>query len=258
VGNGERIFIFLHGLLGSGDCFSGAYDSIANHGTLLVPDLLGFGRSMKHEPIEFGLEAQLDALDGMIKSLNLGERRLVIAGHSMGALLALYWGARWPKRVEKIAAFSAPLYENQEEAQQKVRQMGWKERLFALDGPYGRRMCAWMCEHRDFASYLAILAKPELPIAISRAGVLHTWRSYLGGMSVIVQGTWRASLQILEEENVPVVLADGINDTVVDHVLAAQLQAKHRNIRRLIHPWATHYLPLEEPSWSTQALLEPC
>jgi pimeloyl-ACP methyl ester carboxylesterase len=258
LGNGERTFVLLHGLLGSGDCFSGAYNRLATEGTLIVPDLLGFGHSMTHEAIEFGLEAQLDALDVMIKGLDLSERKLVIAGHSMGALLAIYWGARWPKRTEKIVAFSAPFYESQEDAQQKVSQMGWKERLFALDGLPGRKMCAWMCEHRELSSYLSIAAKPELPIEISRAGVRHTWKSYLGGMNVIVQGTWPTELQTLEEAKVPLILADGINDTVVDHRLAVQLQEQHSNIQRIMHPWASHYLPLEDPLWSVKTLIETC
>ena len=70
----------------------------------------------------------------------------------------------------------------------------------------------------------------------------------------MLQGTWRAALQTLEEAKVPVILADGVNDTVVDYRLAAQLKERYGNIHRLKHLWASHYLPLEDPLWSAQAL----
>jgi pimeloyl-ACP methyl ester carboxylesterase len=57
-------------------------------------DLLGFSRSQDPSRTDFSLQAHLDALDGMLVDLGLEGCRLVVAGHSMGGLLALHWAAR--------------------------------------------------------------------------------------------------------------------------------------------------------------------
>ncbi len=46
AGDGPRAFVLLHGPAGCGDAFGAGYDELAAHGRLVVPDLLGFGRSM--------------------------------------------------------------------------------------------------------------------------------------------------------------------------------------------------------------------
>ncbi len=69
AGEGPRRFVLLHGLAGSGEAFGAAYDQLADHGQLAVPDLLGFGRSMDLDRHDFGLDAHLDALDAMLEAL---------------------------------------------------------------------------------------------------------------------------------------------------------------------------------------------
>jgi pimeloyl-ACP methyl ester carboxylesterase len=53
-GSGERAFVLLHGLVTSSDTFGSSYDRLASYARLVVPDLLGFGRSMIFEPRELG------------------------------------------------------------------------------------------------------------------------------------------------------------------------------------------------------------
>ena len=50
-------------------------------GTLLVPDLLGFSRSMDFDREQFALGDHLDALDEMMTVLDLSDARFVGGGH---------------------------------------------------------------------------------------------------------------------------------------------------------------------------------
>ncbi|MDQ2949274.1 MAG: alpha/beta hydrolase, partial [Acidobacteriota bacterium] len=100
AGSGDRAFVLLHGLVSSGDTFGSAYDCLADHGRLIVPDLLGFSRSMSDASSGFCLEDHLDSLDQMMNALGAADARLVVVGHSLGALIALHWAARRTTQVD--------------------------------------------------------------------------------------------------------------------------------------------------------------
>src|SRR5688572_31188709 len=110
LGSGERVYVLLHGLVASGDYFGALYDSLAARGTLVVPDLLGFGRSLHTKTNSYNVEAHLDALDRMVSELGLLGRPMVLVGHSMGGIIAIHWAARHRDRTERVITFCAPLY----------------------------------------------------------------------------------------------------------------------------------------------------
>jgi glyoxylase-like metal-dependent hydrolase (beta-lactamase superfamily II) len=196
----------LHGMTGSGDAFSAGWDHLAEHGRLVVPDLLGFVHSMDEQRTDFSLQAHLDALDAVADQLGLDDGPLVVAGYSMGGVLALHWAARRPS-TRRVVAFCAPLYADLDEADRHIRQMGWREALFALEGRAARLACAWMCRWRQIARWLAVAISPQWPVALARQGVEHTWLSHLGGMNGIIRKpTWRAALEDLVGKQVKVVL----------------------------------------------------
>jgi len=257
AGTGRDAVVLLHGLSGSGDAFGAAYDSLATGGRLVVPDLLGFGRSMDMERQAFGLAPHLEALDRMADTLGLDAGRLIVAGHSLGGLLALEWAARQPERIERVVTWGAPLYRNPAEARRHIEALGSMARLFALEGPRARRACAWMCEHRRAASWVAVLLHPELPVAIARQGVRHTWPAYLGGMNgVILRGGWEDAVHRLDAAGIPIVLAAGRRDRVPVAGLAEELGERYPCVRVLGHPGAGHDLPLTDPDWCVRTLTE--
>ncbi len=249
-GSGDRVMVLLHGITASGDIFGAGWDPLGAEGQVVIPDILGFGRSMDETASDFSLEAHLGALEAMLAGLGLNERPLTLVGHSLGGLLALHWAARSPQ-VEKVVALCAPLYASAVEADERIAGMGWLERVFALEGRAAETMCAWMCRHRTSAAWLMVALEPQWPVIIARYGVRHTWASYLGAMNgVIRRGRWEKPLQQLEARNVPVVLADGARDRVPVPGRAADLAARHANVRRVIHPTADHELPITHPGWS--------
>jgi pimeloyl-ACP methyl ester carboxylesterase len=59
AGTSGRAFVLLHGLVSSEETFGSAYDRLAEQGQLIVPDLLGFSRSMRDDADGFSLADHL-------------------------------------------------------------------------------------------------------------------------------------------------------------------------------------------------------
>ena len=82
--------LFLHGLGESGRCFFDAFGLLKNR-SLIVPDLLGFGKSQKVETekdANYSLPHQVEIMFALIGHLGLGE--VFIIGHSYGGVVGTY------------------------------------------------------------------------------------------------------------------------------------------------------------------------
>jgi pimeloyl-ACP methyl ester carboxylesterase len=257
LGEGARAVVLLHGLTGSGDGFGAGFDVLAEDATLVAPDLLGFGGSMSLTREDFSLEAHLDALDAMLADLGLDDVPLTIAGHSMGAVLALHWAAR-RSNCRRVVTFSAPLYCDSAEARAHVAQMGLLERFFALETPLAAWTCALMCRYRHAAAWAAVALSPEWPVSLARQGVLHTWRSYLGGMNeIIIDAGWEKAVAELNAAGVPVLLTQGRDDPVPVQGRGEELARRYEVVETLVHPVAGHDLAVSYPDWCVPLLRRP-
>ena len=82
--------LFIHGLGESGRCFFDAFGLLRNR-SLIVPDLLGFGKSQKVETdkdANYSLPRQVEIMFALICHLGLGE--IFIVGHSYGGVVGTY------------------------------------------------------------------------------------------------------------------------------------------------------------------------
>lgn len=242
--------MLLHGIVGCGDYYGESYDTLAGAQRLVIPDLLGFGDSYRSAAASgHGLDAHLDALDEMAIALQL-TGPLTVAGHSMGAVLALHWAARRHAQVQRVIAMSAPLYLSRAEGFAHVRELGRLEATMALDTPVARATCAWMCRHRTTAGWVAAGLKPHLPVPVARRGALHTWPAYLASMEhVVLHSQWPTAMSTLGAAGIPVLFAAGDRDPVPVKGRAAQLARQHPTVTSVSHPTADHDLPLADPDW---------
>lgn len=249
LGSAEPVVLLLHGMVAAGNSFGAAYDVLAEHATVVVPDLLGFGGSMETTgPADAA--AHIAVLDAALAALGLDQRPTVVAGHSMGGTLALRWAAGHPDRVRAVVTFGAPLYRDRAEADHHIAGMGRMEALLAGDGALPRRACAWMCRHRAIASWMAVAYRPDLPVPVARSGVQHTWSSYSGSLNGLVRDTgWCAALAVLGGGGVPVTLAAGAGDPVPVPGRTAELAHTWPNVTERTHPDGNHDLPLTDPQW---------
>lgn len=252
-GDGDAAVVLLHGLTGSGEAWSADYDVLADGRRLVVPDLLGFGGSLR-ERGDFSLDAHLCALDAMFTELGMDGLPLTVAGHSMGGVLALHWSARRAETT-RVVSFCAPLYRDRDEADTRIGQLGVLERLLALETPLSHHVCAWMCRHRRLAQWLAVASSPRTPVPVARRAALHSWESYLGGMNGLIRDNpWEMAVQRLNDRGVDVLLCEGAADGVPVPGRAEQLAKRHRTVRADRHPSAAHDLPLSDPGWCVDRL----
>ncbi len=137
--------MLLHGLPASGDTFGATFDALTRHGQLVVPDLLGFGRSQNQEGEDFSLNAHLDALDAMAEELGLDARRLVVAGHSMGGLLAWHWAARRATQIDAVVTWCTPLFRSRREARRRLNDKAPGLAWIGVPGAVSRTICTRSC-----------------------------------------------------------------------------------------------------------------
>lgn len=249
------MLVLIPGIAASEAFFGSAYDRLGDVATVAVIDPLGFGSSMDAavQPGAFAIDRHLAAVTRALRDLGLDGRPLFLAGHSMGASLAIQIAAATEADVRGVVAFDAPLYRSAAEASDRVRHMGWFEALLST-GPLAHTVCSWMCRHRAAAAALSVILNPTMPTAIALDGVRHTWHSYIQSFDALVAGdSWAGAIASLSARGVPLHLVDGASDPVPVPGRAASIASSHPTVTHQTHPGA-HDLPLAAPAWCSDLL----
>lgn len=248
AGDGPPVLL-LHGLVGSSRYWNSSYDDLARRHRLIIPDLLGFGRSPKPAS-DYSPDRHVEAVIALLDELGV-DAPAVVGAHSAGSILALRLAWRHPDRVAAVVAFGPPLYPDERAAREHLAHMGPMARLFALPGPLAARACGWVCAHRELAARLAVRTHPHLPPAVAADSVQHTWASYTGTVTEVVlaaeAGSWLGNI------DAPVTLVAGDRDRVVD---AAYLRLLAGSPTVRFEMWAgDHHLPLRRSARCVEVLL---
>ncbi|MDH6180237.1 pimeloyl-ACP methyl ester carboxylesterase [Microbacteriaceae bacterium SG_E_30_P1] len=108
VGDGPTV-VLIHGIASSSVTFQNVLPLLRDSHRCITIDLLGFGTSPMPEDCDYTLADHANAIRRTIRSLRLGHP-FTLVGHSMGALIAARYGARWPRSVNKLVLVSPPIY----------------------------------------------------------------------------------------------------------------------------------------------------
>lgn len=248
VGDAGTPVVLLHGLAASGRVFGAAFDSLGDRHRLIVPDLLGFGESPTSNT-GYGPAQHVAAILACITELGCDDEPMIVAGHSMGALLAIHLAARHPDRVRAVVAFAPPLYRDPDEARQRIAGLGLMARLFALDTHWAHAACQWVCDHRDLAATMAQVLRPDLPGPIARDAVHHTWASYSQSLRDVILAA--ETRELVPNPGVPVHVIAGGRDPIAPADLLDALAAPHATVSI----WdADHDLELTHPRECVEAI----
>ncbi len=248
--------VLLHGLISTGDVFGAGYEQLATDRRLVIPDLLGFGRSLDEQRSAFGADAHLDALDVLAESSGLFDcPRWTLGAHSMGVSLALRWAIRHPDRVVRVVGWGAPIYPSPSAARQQITGSAMAK-LFALDTHVAERACAVSCRHRAAAGWLSAVAEPRLPVAIARQVPLHTWPAYRDAVRhLVIDVDWDELVTDCADLEIDVRLVWGAHDRVGDRRHAEHLARDGAGqVDVLDH--GDHRLPLTDPATCISHLTE--
>jgi pimeloyl-ACP methyl ester carboxylesterase len=97
-GKGPAV-VCLHGLTANHTCWQSLADVLSPEYRLIAYDLRGRGESDK-PPRGYSLQTHGADLDALLD--HFGLQRAVIMGHSLGAMIAVSFAARYPRRVAKL------------------------------------------------------------------------------------------------------------------------------------------------------------
>lgn len=245
LGEQGRPVVLLHGLVGSERYWGRTYDQLARRHRLIVPDLLGFGRSAS-PAVAYSADDHADAVADSLRQLGVRER-VVLVGHSMGTIVALRLASRHPELVSSVLAFAPVLYRNTEDAEAHLRHMGSLERMLAVDGALAHRVCEWSCDHRETAAWLAERLDPAFPAPIARDGVAHTPPAYFGSLTRVILAA--QSQGWMPRITAPVRLVASAGDKALDIPFLQAIAAARPNVTLAVWPDSAHphHMPLFKP-----------
>src|SRR5882724_358588 len=103
AGKGDPV-ILLHGYAQTGHMWRPLIPELAKTHTVIAPDLRGFGASAKPES---GYDKKNMAQDIHALAASLGFKRIGVAGHDIGLMVAYAYAAQYPDEVERIALLDA-------------------------------------------------------------------------------------------------------------------------------------------------------
>lgn len=107
VGSGPPV-VLLHGIASSSVTFEYVVPLITDRHRAVSIDLLGFGGSVAPEDATFTIEEHVAALRRTLRALRL--RDIVLVGHSLGALVATRYAARFRREISRLVIVSPPVY----------------------------------------------------------------------------------------------------------------------------------------------------
>src|SRR5579862_3518717 len=246
LGGGAPVVVLLHGLGASNRYWGGAFDVLADKGRLVVPDLLGFGRSRRPDD-GYGPDDHADAVAHCLQDLGADGARPVVVGHSVGTLVALRLAVRWPRLVSGVVGLAPPIFARFSDARRHLVGMGPAARLFGLDARWAELAWEQLCRrHGRAAAKFATWWRPDLPRALALDAVERSWAAYRETLTRVVlagdPSRW------IDEVDVPVHLIVGSRDRTCDIDFVEHLASGWRHVDVDVWRDAGHHLPLEMPA----------
>jgi pimeloyl-ACP methyl ester carboxylesterase len=98
------LLVLIHGIAGSSATWADVIPRLAEHYTVVAPDLLGHGDSAKPRT-DYSLGAYASAVRDLLGVL--GHERGTIVGHSLGGGVAMQFAYQFPERCERLVLVSS-------------------------------------------------------------------------------------------------------------------------------------------------------
>jgi 3-oxoadipate enol-lactonase len=97
-------FIMLNGIMMSTTSWHSFYDLFTPYKRVILVDLLDQGKSSKLTGLEYDLSLQVEAVDAVVKTLNL--KNISLFGISYGGEVAMKYAVTYPTNIKKLLLFN--------------------------------------------------------------------------------------------------------------------------------------------------------
>jgi pimeloyl-ACP methyl ester carboxylesterase len=240
------VVLLVHGITSSADAWRAVIPALAEHHTVVAPDLLGHGGSAKPRG-DYSLGAYASGLRDLLAAL--GHPRATVVGHSMGGGIAMQLAYQFPERVERLGLVSSGGLGKEVGLVLRAATLPGAELVLPLLTREGPRSLVIGVAH--VLSRLGLRTKADVRGAAlglaslrdddARRAFLHTARSILEPAGQRVSAHDRLYLTA----GMPTLIVWGVRDPMipVQHGLAAHEQIPHSRLE--LFPDAGHY-PFEE------------
>jgi pimeloyl-ACP methyl ester carboxylesterase len=104
MGGEGPTLVLVHGIAGSSTTWRGVFPALAEHYTVVAPDLLGHGHSAKPRG-DYSLGAYASGIRDLLTVL--GQERVTVVGHSLGGGVAMQFAYQFPERAERLVLVAA-------------------------------------------------------------------------------------------------------------------------------------------------------
>jgi pimeloyl-ACP methyl ester carboxylesterase len=215
AGEGPLI-VLIHGITSTSDVWLGAMARLAEHYTVVAPDLLGHGRSAKPRG-DYSLGAYASGARDLLGVL--GFERGTVVGHSLGGGIALQFAYQYPEYTERLVLVSSGGLGKEVHSLLRAGALPASELVMPLIAPsWAVRAGAAIAE---FLQRLGVQAGPDLAEAArgyasladrdARAAFLHTLRAVIDLEGQRVSAADRLYLA----EGLPTLLIWGTDDPII-------------------------------------------
>jgi pimeloyl-ACP methyl ester carboxylesterase len=215
AGSGPALLL-IHGIGDSSDTWRPVFEQLAEHHTVIAPDLLGHGRSEKPRA-DYTVAGYANAMRDLLSIL--GVERVTVVGHSLGGGVAAQFSYQFPERCERLVLVNAGGVGRSVSPLLRLAAIPGAEALMPLLGlppvRFVSRLSAGLLRvfdtalGRDAEEILAVF--DALPNGEARRAILRTLRSGIDWQGQVITMLDRAYLA----ESVPTLIIWGRRDAII-------------------------------------------
>ncbi len=247
-GGGGVPVVLVHGLLGSGRYWNDVSPLLEGAHWVIVPDLLGFGRSPWPETA-YTVGAHLDGLTATVEAVTA--EPVVLVGHSMGAVLAVEYARTRPGAVLALVLVSPPLFLSEADFRRRIRGLSPLTRAFARSPALAFLACTLHEALGSFGGKMARWLNPGRPGHVASDASEHIWESMSGSLRHVVFETSLAD-SLPRLSGVPVLIIHGSEDGMADGDELCRLASTTG--AEILCLSGDHHLPLAAPEGVAEAI----
>ena len=257
AGDGGPVVLLIHGIVGCAEQWDQVMPLLAEHYTVIAPDLLGHGQSAKPRG-DYSLGAYAASVRDLLVAL--GHRRATVVGHSLGGGVAMQFAYEYPPFAQRLVLVSSGglgrevhlmLRAATLPGSEVVLPLIAHERVHGLGGTIGRALDrVGLRAGPDLAEMAR--GYGSLADADARMAFIHTLRAVLdiGGQRV------SATDRLYLAELLPSLVIWGSRDPLIPVEHAHVAHRELPNSRLEIFEQAGHFPQLQEPVRFAHTLID--